>query len=269
MYERFLTEVSKGFFVDIAMAYMTVKANTKPEDLNDLPKEHISYSNLMRWYFKDPPEFSIRLENNVLMREITGKGEPASFKDRLDKIKLFSPAHYNQNRIKLLKGMQKTDHFTGTSPPIKDNYIRHAISPLTDEEMKILMAPVITENKNKKKLQQHKKYINEFWKNLAKGDGKKTSEEILREFVKSAAERMKSDDVIDDVEKVMEKFKSLQSKLEGEFGELVAKAKKVKEAKEKNSDKTKKGVEEMKDKPKVENIRMISDFESKRVRRIR
>jgi hypothetical protein len=92
MYERFLTEVSKGFFVDIAIAYMTVKADTKREDVNDLPKEHISYSNLMRWYFKDPPEFSIQLENNALMQEIMGKGERAGFKDRLDNIQLFSPA---------------------------------------------------------------------------------------------------------------------------------------------------------------------------------
>lgn len=92
MYERFLTEVSKGFFVDIAIAYMTVKADTKREYVNDLPKEHISYSNLMRWYFKDPPEFSIQLENNALMQEIMGKGERAGFKDRLDIIQLFSPA---------------------------------------------------------------------------------------------------------------------------------------------------------------------------------
>ena len=170
--------------------------------------------------------------------------------------------------------MQKTEHFTGTPPPIKDNYIRHAISPLTDEEKKILMAPVIAESKNKKKWrmnvntqthQQSKKYINEFWKKLANGDGKKTSDEILREFVKSAAERMKSDDIIDDVEKVMEKFKLLQSKLEGEFSELVAKAKKIKEAKEQKYDKTKKGVEEMKDNPNIENMRIVS----KRVRRVR
>ena len=82
--------------MDIAIAYMTVKADTKREDLNDLPEEHISYANLMRWYFKDPPEFSIRLENNALMQEIMGKGERTSFKDRLDNIKLFSPA-INQN----------------------------------------------------------------------------------------------------------------------------------------------------------------------------
>jgi flagellar motility protein MotE (MotC chaperone) len=76
---------------------------------------------------------------------------------------------------------------------------------------------------------------------------------------------MKSDDIIDDVEKVMEKFKLLQSKLEGEFSELVAKAKKIKEAKEQKYDKTKKGVEEMKDKPNIENMRIVS----KRVRRVR
>ena len=131
------------------------------------------------------------------------------------------------------------------------------------------MAPVLAaiENENKwakkimsKNFQQPDKYINEFWKNLANGDGK-NSEEILREFVKSAAERMKSDDVIDDVEKVMEKFKLLQSKLEGEFGELVARAKKVKEAKEEISSK-KKGVGEKKGK---EDIKIVS----KNVRRIR
>ena len=176
--------------------------------------------------------------------------------------------------------MQKTEHFTGTPPPIKDNYIRHAMSPLTYDEKKIMMTPVIAASKNEKKWKMNvnsrkihqstcKKYINEFWKNLAKGDGKKTSDEILRDFVKSAAERMKSDDVLDDVEKVMEKFKLLQSKLEGEFGELVAKAKKIKEAKEEKFDKTKKGVEEMKDKPKVENMRIVSNIVSKRVRRIR
>ena len=131
------------------------------------------------------------------------------------------------------------------------------------------MAPVLAaiENENKwvkkimsKNFQQPDKYINEFWKNLANGDGK-NSEEILREFVKSAAERMKSDDVIDDVEKVMEKFKLLQSKLEGEFGELVARAKKVKVAKEKATS-IKKHVEE---KNRTDDIKIVS----KKVRRIR
>jgi len=47
--------------------------------------------------------------------------------------------------------MQKIEQYTGAPPPIRDNYIRHAISPLTDEEKKILMAPVIAASKKENK----------------------------------------------------------------------------------------------------------------------
>lgn len=59
---------------------------------------------------------------------------------------------------------------------------------------------------------------------------------------------MKSDNVIDDVEKVMEKFMLLKSKLEGEFGEIVERAKKVQEAK--------KDMEEKKEKAEVKDMKV-------------
>jgi len=82
MYEKFLSEVSRGFFMDIAIAYeLKIEADENPESPNDLPEEYVSYTNLMSFYFKDPPAFSIRLENNALMQEIMGNPETSSFKD--------------------------------------------------------------------------------------------------------------------------------------------------------------------------------------------
>lgn len=71
--------------MDLAIAYLIVKADVDPESLNDFPEECISYTNLMRWYFRDPPKFSIRLDKNALMQEILGNPERSTFKDWFQK----------------------------------------------------------------------------------------------------------------------------------------------------------------------------------------